>query len=491
MDTNQRIIELLKIIGQGKMSNLSYDTAWIARLGEIDYELSNHALAWLSENQLSDGSWGAATPNYYHDRIISTLAAMLALMRRGRRSHDRKQIEDGLLALDRITRGATRGLQADPNGATVGFEMIAPTLVEEAEALGIIKQQKDRILGQHSRMRTKKLEMLKGLKINRHLTHAFSSEMAGSDGQHILDIDNLQEINGSVGNSPSATAYYALSLRRGDVKALAYLKKHIDLDGGAPNVAPFDIFEPAWVLWNLSLLNQPDEKLLDLYKPHLDKLLANWQPGKGIGHASEYTPKDSDDSALVYELLSRFGYPVDIGSVLSYEEEAYFRCFSLEANPSTSANIHVLGALKSAGFDSKHPSISKVLNFLRNNRIDKRFWFDKWHASPYYPTSHAIIAAHGLDEELCLDAMSWIVETQNPDGSWGYYQKPTGEETAYCLQALLYWEKKGEKVLRRRIDMGLAWLIENQTPPYPPLWIGKGLYSPEHVVQSAILSVLN
>lgn len=490
MENEQQINSLLNKIGQGKMSNLSYDTAWIARLGEIDYNLSNHALAWLSENQLPDGSWGAAMPNYYHDRIISTLAAMLALMQRGRRSHDRKQIEDGLLALDRITRGATRGLQADPNGATVGFEMIAPTLVEEAEALGIIKQQKDRILGQHSRMRTKKLEMLKGLKINRNLTHAFSSEMAGSDGQHILDIDNLQEVNGSIGNSPSATAYYALSLRRGDANALAYLKNHIDLNGGVPNVAPFDIFEPAWVLWNLSLLQVPDEKQMSLFKPHLDTLLKNWIPGKGIGHASEYTPKDSDDTALVYELLSRFGYPVDIQAVLSYEEDAYFRCFALEANPSTSANIHVLGALKSAGFDSKHPSVSKVLNFLRNSRIDKRFWFDKWHASPFYPTSHAIIAADGLDEELCLDAMSWIIETQNSDGSWGYYETPTSEETAYCLQALLHWEKNGKKVLRRRIELGITWLTEHQTQTYPPLWIGKGLYCPQHVVHSAILSVL-
>ena len=55
----------------------------------------------------------------------------------------------------RIVGGATQGLQSDPNGATVGFEMIAPTLAAEAEKLGIIKRQGDRILGRLSKLRSK------------------------------------------------------------------------------------------------------------------------------------------------------------------------------------------------------------------------------------------------------------------------------------------------------------------------------------------------
>ena len=59
--------------------------------------------------------------------------------------------------------------------------------------------------------------------INRHITVAFSAEMAGNDGQHMLDIENLQEKNGSVGCSPSATAYFALHVKREDQKAMEYL----------------------------------------------------------------------------------------------------------------------------------------------------------------------------------------------------------------------------------------------------------------------------
>jgi len=139
------ITKLIDEIGPGHMASTAYDTAWTARLGEIDWGISSQSLAWLSENQLPDGSWGALAPVYYHDRVLCTLAAMIALTYRGRRGHDKVQIENGRIALERIVSGATQGLQSDPNGATVGFEMIAPTLAEEAERLGLIKGQGDRI----------------------------------------------------------------------------------------------------------------------------------------------------------------------------------------------------------------------------------------------------------------------------------------------------------------------------------------------------------
>ncbi|HLO15429.1 MAG TPA: hypothetical protein VK206_11400, partial [Anaerolineales bacterium] len=154
------IEKLIDEIGPGHMGSTAYDTAWAARLGEIDWNLSSHALAWLAENQLPDGTWGAHKPFYYHDRVICTLAAMIALSYRGRRGHDRVQVENGKLALERIVGNATQGLQADPNGATVGFEMIAPTLAAEAEKLGLIKNQGNRILGRLSRQRSKKLAYL-------------------------------------------------------------------------------------------------------------------------------------------------------------------------------------------------------------------------------------------------------------------------------------------------------------------------------------------
>ena len=482
------IAKLIDEIGPGHMASTAYDTAWTARLGEIDWGISSQSLSWLSENQLQDGSWGALTPNYYHDRVICTLAAMIALTYRGRRGHDKVQIENGRLALERIVSGATQGLQADPNGSTVGFEMIAPTLAEEAERLGLIQGQGDRILGRLSKQRAKKLSYLKGKMVSRHVTMAFSAEMSGKDGQHMLDIENLQEKDGSVGVSPSATAYFATYIKRGDEASLNYLRNVRNPDGGMPNVAPFDVFEIAWTLWNLSLI--PDLGYADKLKPHLDFLSNAWQPKVGIGFASDYTVKDSDDTSLVYETLLRYGIEKDLASVLGYEEEYHFRCFDLEVNPSISANIHVLGALAQSGLDKNNSSVEKVLNFLHRSK-DKHlpYWADKWHSSPYYATSHAIIACANIDNELVGESVEWILKTQKNDGSWGTYLS-TAEETAYAIQALWVWDQKVARVPNNVIRNGARWLKEHMDNAYPPLWIGKCLYSPNLVIRSAVISAL-
>lgn len=483
--------KLLKEMGSGQMSQNAYDTAWVARMINIDPDISNVALNWLCKNQLSDGSWGTQEFVYYHDRVICTLGAMIALTHRGRRTADKDRIERGLKALESITSNATRGLASDPGGATVGFEMIVPTLLLEAEQLGIIKHQGDRILGKLSRLRAQKLEKLRGMKINRFITPAFSAEMAGLDGQHLLEIDNLQDNNGSVAHSPSATAYYTMYIRQ-DQKAINYIRTYIAKDGGVPNVAPIDIFEPAWILWNLGLIPNLENETLSLLIPPLDFLAQTWDNKKGIGHASQYAPKDGDDTGLVYDVMLHFGYNISIDAVLNYEEERHFRCFDLEANPSISANIHILGALKRAGFLRETPAVKKILTFLRYHQTRGCFWMDKWHASPYYPTAHAIIIAQGLDDELCAGAIQWLLDTQKQDGSWGFYNVSTSEETAYCLQALASWKMFGHNpvIPKTAITAAADWLAEHTNPPYASLWIGKALYCPERVVKSAILSAL-
>jgi halimadienyl-diphosphate synthase len=481
------ITELIDEIGPGHMGSTAYDTAWAARLGEVDWQLSSRALAWLAENQLPDGSWGAPAPMYYHDRVLCTLAAMIALSYRGRRGQDKVQIEDGRLALERIVSGATQGLQADPNGATVGFEMIAPTLAAEAEKLGIIKKQGDRILGRLSKQRAKKLAYLKENMISRHVTIAFSAEMAGTDGKHMLDIADLQENNGSVGLSPSATAYFATYIKRGDEASLEYLRSNAKPDGGLPNVAPFDIFEIAWALWNLGMI--PDQEVTPKLKPHIEFLSNAWEPRRGVGFATKYSVKDSDDSVIAYSTLLRFGIEKDLASVLAYEEKDHFRCFDLEVNPSISANIHILHALLQAGLNQRNSSVQKIIQFLRKMKTDGHFWIDKWHASTYYPTAHAIIACAGFANDLVAESVEWMLKSQNANGSWGTYI-PTAEETAYALQALWVWNEKVARIPKTVFKNGAHWLQEHIDPPYPPLWIGKCLYNPRLVIRSAVISAL-
>lgn len=481
--------QLLTQIGPGRMTENAYDTAWAARLVDADKEMANQALQWICENQLPDGSWGAAQPLYYHDRVVCTLAAMTMLARRGKRASDRKQMERGLAALEKIATSASEGLQKDPNGATVGFEMIVPSLVAEAESLGIMPHHGDKILRTLAQLRQAKLARLGGHKINRTMTAAFSAEMAGRD-VNMLDVDRLQEVNGSVAHSPSATAYFAGSIRPQDEAALAYLRKIITPQGGFPNVAPFDLFEPAWTLWNLALAGPVDDRLLKLCQPHLDYLVSAWKPGVGIATwVAKYVPADGDDTGMVYEVLSRYGRAPDPEALFHWEEAGYFRCFEFEANPSVSTNIHILGALRQVGCESGHPAVRKIIHFLRSMRISDAYWFDKWHASPYYATAHAVIACAEYESGLAASAIDWLLSTQRKDGSWGYYL-PTAEETAYALQALCCWQRSGGRVPKSSIERGAGWLEDHVDPPYPPLWIGKCLYSPYLVVLSSILSAL-
>jgi len=483
VNLQEEVHNLLRKIGPGHMMNTAYDTAWIARLSELGEHIGAMALEWLRENQLPDGSWGAPQPVYAHDRVISTLAAMNALARRGRAA-DRERLRRAEDALEHyIAR-----LHEDSAGETIGFELIVPTLLREAKSLGAIHRDEMHVINKLLPMRKAKLAALPDKMISRFVTVAFSAEMAGADNVTLLDMERLQESDGSVSYSPSATAYYALYIRRNAPHAMRYLRR-IAPNGAAPNVSTFDIFEQAWTLWNLALIDELDEESIQLCQPHLNFLQNAWIPGVGAGFAADYAPKDGDETSLVYEVLTHYGRKVDLEAVLSYEEPYYFRCFALESTPSVSANIHILSALRCAGLEATHPSVQKIMNFLEAAKETAPFLLDKWHASPYYTTSHAIIASAGYNDALAQSAVQWITDTQHPDGSWGYFL-PTAEETAYCLQALTIWNRHHGKVPRQILKTGAAWLTDHIEPPYPPLWIGKCLYCPEMVNKSAILSAL-
>ena len=482
MDLQHRCCHLLKRIGPGReITRSPYDTAWVARLTDVGEPLGYQALDWLRENQLADGSWGSLEPRYYHDRLVCTLAAMIVLAKTGSPA-DRKRLTRARMALETTIKG----LGADPV-ETIGFEMIAPTLSAEADAVGAVAR-RDGTLERLIRYREAKLAALPTGMVNRYVTVAFSAEMIGADRLHLLDLDNLQEANGSVAYSPAATAFFALYVEPGHRGAVSFLQQIAD-EGAVPYTAPIDVFELGWTLWNLDLAGCRNRELEALCQPHLDFLDAQWIPGRGIPAVSNLTLTDGDTTAVIHHVLTSYNRQVDLEGILHYEEANHFRCFGLEANPSISTNIHVLAALRRLGLGREDARVQKILAFLQATQTLQMFWFDKWHASPYYTTAHAIIACMGLSDDLLQDAVYWMLTTQNRNGSWGYYM-PTAEETAYCLQALVAWKRQGGDVPTQVIRMGAAWLMEHADPPYPPLWVGKSLYCPVLVVRSAILSAL-
>jgi halimadienyl-diphosphate synthase len=491
-DIVQQARQLLASLGNGAMSIAAYDTAWVARLPEVD-RLDRPAfpesLDWLCTHQHADGSWGGHYP-YYHDRIISTLAALLSLTRWQGCINSSESCERGLRY---IWKNAVN-LPHDPY-ETVGFELIIPTLMEEAQRLHL--RLPYGYFEKYDLIRAHKLARIPAKWFyNRQNPALYSLEFMGGNLDRELAA-SIQEENGSIGDSPSATVYYLMAMGE-ESRARRYIAEVMAGNGGGAVFSyPLEVFERAWVLYNLDLAG-----LLPLLreeaKPHLDYLRQVWDEREGVAFSRCYSARDLDDTAVTFKMLTRAAqlyddprYRVSLDFLPSYAEKDHFRTFRFETDASLSSNIHLLDALASCGDGpTARSAIEMILAFMRRTRSLKAFWFDKWHASPYYVTAHAILSAP-FARELVEDAVFWTVNTQNADGSWGHFGHPSIEESAYALQCLLIYRRHNGKVPKRTLDRAATYLrARRQERNHPPFWISKTLFAPLYIIESAVISAL-
>jgi halimadienyl-diphosphate synthase len=483
------IDELLNALGEGRIDSVAYDTAWIARLNErFPGQGFGQALDWLRKNQHPDGSWGG-TFLHYHDRIICTLSAIIAL-----RICD--QGSDG--DWDRIRRGEAfiwqnfGRLHFDAHD-TIGFPVLAVALVHEAHELGLDIPDS---ISHDAATIEKKLNLLgSDPKRWQYTSMSFSLEAVPPflpDPSAFESADFLLA-NGSVGTSPAATAAYVLYAESPHERSLDFLRRAVALqgDGGATFVEPIESFEMAWALHQLRLAESisPDHPVI---RRHLDRLWELWSSESGLSSSEFFPATDLDDTATGFSLLHWGGYPVDLSVFEFYEGDHYFHCYPGEADLSLSVNIRTLAALKRVRSDSRVDRwIEKISSMLRRYALDHGLWFDKWHISPYYLTHSAVFSLHGVLDDLLPPHIRWIVKTQQADGGWGYYYHSTYEETALCLDTLLFWDRHVERIDPDIIHRAAAYLKRGMyTTDLPALYIGKALYMPLHVVRATILGAL-
>lgn len=475
---------ILAVLGKGRVNSVAYDTAWVARLDDMYSDAGfGEALPWLRRQQHADGSWGGDVL-HYHDRFICTLASAIALQMMGRGASDMSRVER---AVDFLWREHLR-LRLDAH-ETIGFPVLALSLIEEAHLLGLdvphnVYKDADAI--------DRKLSILQhSPHLWRNSTMSFSLEAIRA---LFPDSPDFLETNGSVGTSPAATAALLLRSEHISEDALDYLAATVLADGGAPNVAPIDTFEIAWglnFLRNVGAIS-PDEPAV---RRALNALWSAWSPEKGMGFSSFYSISDLDDTAVGYSVLRWGGYPVDTNIFAQFEEEDHFRCFPHEIDPSISAALRLVGALKMDDGHPKHDAwMHKVLGMLRRSYSAGAMWFDKWHASPYYPLLLSVHALRGLADDIVSAQIRLVLASQHQDGGWGFYGYSTPEETAYALLALLYWDEsvnRNGRVDAGRIRAGAAYLTEHFGNTLTPLWLGKCLYTPEFVVRSVIVAAIH
>jgi halimadienyl-diphosphate synthase len=321
---------------------------------------------------------------------------------------------------------------------------------------------------------------------------AHSLEFIGFGALEHSAIPPLRSMNGSIHNSPSATAFVEIATG-GSLEGAAYLDMLMSrYNGLAPGFAPFEIFEIVWVLYHISL----NADLRDL-RPTVDPLvefLAHVWTDKGVGFSVTFVP-DPDDASLAFRVLNKLGWVQDPSFLEIYEAGDHFQCFPLERNISLDVHIHIVDALKdSIDFPRRDDLLLKALNILGRD-LTTEYIVDKWHISPYYSTSHAVMALTGLSDNIIKKQINWLLKTQRPDGSWTHYPhhpKAAIEETAYALMALMTVYEKKESIPFDVIDRGFRYLERHYrtAEELPALWINKALYNPYHIVDSVILSAM-
>lgn len=466
----------------------AYDTAWLARLARnYPGHGFERALSWILDHQHADGSWGSPI-FHYHDRIISTLSALIALREIGDGVETEKRIVDGEKFL---WRNSTK-LHHDAMD-TIGFPVLVVTLVQTAQRLGLV-------IPQNLFQGVEKVERkLNTLNFNPEAWRYSSLYYSLEAILHYLPDDKHYDFAdefGCVGASPSATVATLMTPNAAAERSLDYLKKLTEhqRDGGIPTVDEIDIFEAAWSLNILRAggIVSPDHPLV---RRVLDYLWDVWleKEERGVGFSRYFHVADLDDTAVTFTVLRWGGYPANADVFAPFESDHYFVCFPNELDPSISVNMRTLVALQYA---QEHPQFKrwqeKIIRILRQWDLYGYFWFDKWHTSPYYLTAPSVWMLHGIVDDLLPARIQWIIQTQNSDGGWGYHGTSTIEETAYCIEALIYWDKHVGMVNRKVIDAGADFLLNHvHRLDYVPMWIGKGLYTPYKVVQASVLTALN
>jgi halimadienyl-diphosphate synthase len=441
----EELARLPGLLGTASIAPVAYDTAWVARVGRPEAPgrpAFPEAIAWLLRHQHGDGTWGGRIA-HHQDRVVSTLAGMLALAQWREVSDAAEDYTDRLHAAGWGLAGQVAALGRDACGLP-GFARRAAALIAEARWRRLV-------------LPVPGLDSLAG----RNLP-------AGMDA----------------GDSGAPAAARRLLQDAGCQTARTHLEEITARSQGAaaPELDATDPFERAWVLDQVALA-WPDAGRSGA-----------WNGALGGLRECLAGATDRARASIAFRVLTWAGQAPDPALLRRLEagpegsQEAPHGRFA-----SVGGQVHFLAALRAAPpFEGREAAIRKTIGALAATATTDHFWVDGRHASPYYATARAVTAL-GPGLSLTDEAVAWIQQTQRPDGSWGFFESSTVEETAYGVQALACHERAGGEVNADAIERGASWMLAHrprQPADHEPLWVGPTLYTPTTVVQASVLSAL-
>ncbi len=136
----------------------------------------------------------------------------------------------------------------------------------------------------------------------------------------------------------------------------------------------------------------------------------------------------------------------------------------------------VLEAFGKIGLREGHPAVDRAIGYLRCSQESDGSWFGRWGVNYVYGTWQAIEGLRSVgvaaDDPAVRGGIEWLVSHQRPDGGWGEtpasYADPgvagrgdsTASQTAWALAALVAAGRHDSRAAQR----GVQWLVERQEP---------------------------
>ena len=248
--------------GLGSMTCNVYDTAWLSCISKasgvgLRQWLFPSSFLFILDSQQLDGGWHwppQGAPESTEGTVLCSLAALFAITQHIKHPFQLLRLQDKLVDhLKRGTEFVARVLRR--MGSTfyysVGFDVLAPALLELLEREGIIFYFSSR--RELFQRRDARLSRVPIAQLNRMPSTMLHSLEALYGDTHIsFDSLRSQLVHGSMMASPSATAAYLMGCNIWDDSAEAYLRLVISNgagqgSGAAPSAFPSTHFELIWV----------------------------------------------------------------------------------------------------------------------------------------------------------------------------------------------------------------------------------------------------
>ncbi|CAN6471097.1 unnamed protein product [Victoria cruziana] len=251
-DMNLRIDRMREVFRNLEVSVSAYDTAWVAMIqsSSTSSPLFPQCLNWVLENQRRDGSFDDLHdehPCLLRSSLISTLACVLALKKW---NVGDTYIEKGLHFIESKFEVADKD---EEQQSPIGFDIIFPGLLEHARNLNLnLPLSASRV---HRMLDKRDSELRRICQNNSTGEKSYLAYLAEGLGRLLgwEDVMKYQRKNGSLFNSPSASAAALINLQ--DSRCFDYLTSLLHrFKDAVPTLYPVDIYAHLLLVDNIEKL---------------------------------------------------------------------------------------------------------------------------------------------------------------------------------------------------------------------------------------------